>query len=237
MKKMRLVPEAKFRQMTESEAAKSSTVLLQAINQPEQREMIKKYNQAQNIQNDESKSTDVKRVVYNEMMQDYFTMKDKVKGVRYQERNNSKVVDDTVNMMPASLKSSAEKLMNRIKENDGVISWESNGEVSIHGKKLVGSNITDLVGDVIRQTKEENLDREPFLRVLAELNTPEVLIKNKSALLQFRRMKNRNTPLYRPKGIPDHQMKSELSSMDYKETDSPMKKVRKAAAKISWANT
>ena len=157
---MRLIPEAKFRQLTECETMKNSNSILQAINHPEQREMIKKYHLAQNTLNDDSKPTDAKRAEYNELMQEYLMFKDKVKGVRYHERSKekgidrNKDVDDTVNMMPTSLKSSAEKLMNRIKEND-VITWQPNGEVSIHGQKLVGSNITDLVGDVIRQTKKE----------------------------------------------------------------------------------
>ena len=136
MNKMRLVPEAKFRQLTECETMKNSNSILQAINHPEQREMIKKYHLAQNTLNDESKPTDVKRAEHNELMQEYLMLKDKVKGVRYPERrNHDKGVDDTVNMMPTSLKSSAEKLMNRIKESEGVIAWEPNGEVSIHGKK------------------------------------------------------------------------------------------------------
>ena len=231
---MRLIPEAKFRQLTECETMKNSNSILQAVNRPEQREMIKKYHLAQNTLNDESKPTDVKRAEYNELMQEYIMLKDKVKGVRYPERSNEKGIDDTVNMMPTSLKSSAEKLMNRIKESEGVITWEPNGEVSIHGKKLVGSNITDLVGDVIRQTKEENIDRETFLRGLAELNAPETLIKNKSALTQFRKLKNRSAPLFRPRGIPEHQLKSEASSMDY--GDSPVKKMRKATEQIAWVN-
>ena len=119
---MRLVPEAKFRQLTECESMKNSNSILQAINRPEQREMIKKYHLAQNTLNDESKPVDVKRAEYNELMQEYLMFKDKVKGVRYPERSNEKGIDDTVNMMPTSLKSSAEKLMNRIKEND-VITW------------------------------------------------------------------------------------------------------------------
>ena len=99
---------------------------------------------------------------------------------------------------------------------------------------FMDKNSSESCSDVIRQTKEENVDRGIFLRGLAELNTPETLIKNKSALMQFRKLKNRSAPLFRPRGIPEHQLKSEASSMDYE--DSPTKKRTKATEQIAWVN-
>ena len=107
--------------------------------------------------------------------------------------------------MPTSLQSAARILLNRMKGNEDVISWTPSGEVSIHGEKLRGSNIIDLVGDVLRGVKTENPDRHAFLQVLAELNTPSTLIKKKSALQQFQKRNN----VIRPKGIPENQLEDE----------------------------
>ena len=49
MKKLVLVPEARFRALSECETSKNSSAIMQAINNPEQREMVRSYNTAQSI--------------------------------------------------------------------------------------------------------------------------------------------------------------------------------------------
>lgn len=198
-----LVPELQFKQFKNETLNKAP--ILQAVQRPEQREMVKKYNVAQQIIHDVDKPNDLQMSEYNEHMQDFSLLKDRMKGARQPPLDIQKLnqIDhDVVETMPASLQSSARVLLNRIKGNDDIISWTPSGEVSIHGEKLRGSNIVDLVGDVLRGVKTENPDRHAFLQVLAELNTPTSLIKNKSALRQFQKRKN----VIRPKGIPQHQL-------------------------------
>ena len=81
------------------------------------------------------------------------------------------------------------------KTDENIISWSpTNGEVSIRGRRLEGSNIADLVGDVMRSSsskssKRENPNRVAFIDALVEMNAPETLIKNRDAFKHFRQMK------------------------------------------------
>ena len=112
--------------------------------------------------------------------------------------------------MPTSLQSSAQKLIDQLKDNKEVISWTPNGEVSIRGEKIPGSNLIDLISNTIRNTKTTHPTRFPFLKALAEINTPDSMIKNKSALEQFQKNQGsaaQDLAKIRPKGIPEHQLK------------------------------
>ena len=134
--------------------------------------------------------------------------------------------------MPDSLKSNSRNLMIRIQKTDeNLISWSPNGEVSIRGRRLEGSNIADLVGDVMRSSssksslRKENPNRVAFIDALAEMNAPDTLIKNRDALKQFQQMKENNAPSpakrtraighRQPSGIPEHILKES----DYDDDD------------------
>lgn len=234
MKKLILLPESKYLQLTEGSNSRGNAFnVLQAVQHPEQREMIKKYNLTHSILSDAGgKPRDVKMSEYRDAMNDFSVLRDQVKYVPTPKAiSDDRAVDDAVNLMPATLQSNAKMLMDRLKEEDGVISWTSKGEVSIHGQRLPGTNITDLVGDVIRSTRTEMPERERFLNVLAELNTPETLIRNKSALEQYRRIKNRGA-IKRPPGLPEADEGVMLPSMRKKKKS----KVNKMQ-KIDWNNT
>ncbi len=110
-----------------------------------------------------------------------------------------------MNTVSASLQSSAQRLMERMEENKEVISWTPSGAVTINGEQLPGTHIADLVGDVVRATQTPMLERDRFLRVLAELNTPEALIKNRAALRQYRLIKN-GSFIAHPPGVPGRQL-------------------------------
>ena len=90
-----------------------------------------------------------------------------------------------VDVLPTSQKGNAQKLLRLLRAHgDEVVSWTRNGEVSIHGQRLRGTNIVDLIGDVVRSSpsKAIALQRERFLSVLVEANVHETLVKNKTAL-------------------------------------------------------
>ena len=109
--------------------------------------------------------------------------------------------------------------------------------MSILGQKLPGMNITDLVSDVIRASKSEVPDRDRFLRILSELNTPEAFIKNKRALAHYRRIKNTSV-LKRPPGIPQNQFElNNIASLSSDEEDMPVKRKKKTSTSdIDWEN-
>lgn len=213
MKKFVLLPEAKHRQaLAESTSVASvNRDVLQSIQQPEQREMLKRYHLAQNILEDARRSPngDAKMDEYREAMQDFTLLRDQRGGVKLpqqpvaKKRRNESVDDDdddratesdaaVVDVLPTSQRVNAQKLMQLLrKHGDDVVSWTRNGEVSIRGQRLHGTNIVDLIGDVVRSTPSKMIapQREQFLSALADANVPETLVKNKTALERYREIK------------------------------------------------
>ena len=243
-----LVPEREFSEFKNWKSNRGGVVggsIVQAVRNPEQREMVKKFHAAQEIFNDSSKPYELRKAQYDETMRDFHTLKNKISGFRANSSipatkqaddkdDKEKSVDDVVDLMPDSLKSNARNLMRRIQKNtnENLISWSpTNGEVSIRGRRLEGSNIADLVGDVMRSssskslTKRENPNRVAFIDALVEMNAPETLIKNRDALKQFRQMKENYLPPpakrtkaighHQPPGIPEHILKES----DYDDDD------------------
>lgn len=88
--------------------------------------------------------------------------------------------NDLLNTFPKSLKNKASLLLKQIKQS-GVIAWDGLGCVSIHGNRLQGSNIIDLLNDVIRsrKTDTEPAGRDQFIKCLSDINVPHILIGNK----------------------------------------------------------
>ena len=50
----------------------------------------------------------------------------------------------------------ATALLNRLKARHDVISWDETGQVTLDGKKIRGSNISDLISDAMRSRKNFN---------------------------------------------------------------------------------
>ena len=198
MKKFVLIPQNKYLQLTSNNGS-----IVQAIHQPEQREMIKKYNLATSVLNDSSTPASQQISEYKDAIHDFSVLRGQKSIESKKPAPSDRVLDEVVNLMPASLRNDTEILMNRIKDDD-VVSWTPRGEVSIHGEKLNGINIGDLIADVIRSTKKPMAQRKQFLSALLEMNTPEAMIKNKGALQEFRKMKNP-----RPPGIPAYKYESD----------------------------
>ena len=217
MNNLVLVPEREFSEFKNWKLRRGVSVdggIIQAIHNPEQREMVKKYHAAQEVLNDSNKPYELRKAQYDEIMRSFHTLKDRISGIRgisnpeigkSQEDNinndeKDKSIDDIVDIMPESIKWNARNLMKQIQKNgnENLISWSpTNGEVSIRGSRLAGSNIIDLVGDVMRSStgkisKKKNPNRDAFIDALVEMYAPETLIKNRDALRQFREMKENN---------------------------------------------
>lgn len=157
--------------------------------------MLKRYNLAQNVLRNAPR-TDASMAEYREAMDDFALLRDQVGRVttspKCESMNDTKdVLNDAVNLLPASQKANAQKLMNMLRSHDDVISWSPNGEVSIRGKRVPGTNVVDLVGDVLRPSTSKTIapQREQFLSALADVNIPETVIKNKGALERYREIK------------------------------------------------
>ena len=60
------------------------------------------------------------------------------------------------------------------------MSWEDDGTVKLYGKSIPGSNITDLVNDVIRHCKgNERTGWQAFSEDLRDMNIPQDVIGNR----------------------------------------------------------
>ena len=128
----------------------------------------------------------------------------------------------------------------RTQGND-VVSWSKNGDVKIHGKRLRGTNIVDLVGDVVRTTpsKTNTPERDYFLNALAEVNIPETLVKNKTALERYRLKKtdtNRVTEVEKEENDEKNINNDNASSSSAQKVEKPVRKKQKQAGhtNIDW---
>ena len=202
MKQFVLVPEEEHRQW---KANKNEA--LRAIHRPEEREMLKRYELAQNLLHEAKRTSDETKLdEYHEAMQDVTLLRDRQTRVQQQQPTHQQPTKqakeednvDLVNALPASQQTNARKLMQILQtQGDGIVSWTRNGDVQIHGQRVRGANIADLVSDVVRSTpsKTSAPERERFLSALAKVNVPETLVKNKSALEQYRVIKSDATTM------------------------------------------
>lgn len=89
---------------------------------------------------------------------------------------------EIVSSLPQKYRKKAELLISRLLSS-GKISWNSDGTVSIKGGVIPGSNITDLVGDVMRSRKNVNPKGiDSFASLLTEINMPKEFIGNPKRL-------------------------------------------------------
>ena len=101
MKKFVLVPETKHRQALAASAASENRDVLQSIQHPEQREMLKRYHLAQNTLHDTQRSSDggAKMDEYHEVMQDFSLLRDRGSGVRPPSRHKQTNGNETMTMV------------------------------------------------------------------------------------------------------------------------------------------
>ena len=103
------------------------------------------------------------------------TVKKEVKG----EIPADQVSTEIIQSVPKTLKNRAELLMQKLKQRGDVINWNDRGELVYNGKDVRGSNMLDLVNDVLRNRKSSTPQGwEYFARGLAHMNIPNELIHN-----------------------------------------------------------
>jgi hypothetical protein len=98
------------------------------------------------------------------------------------EKINDNKVDNVKHLLmstvPEKYKEKASQLYMFLKEKSE-INWDSNGFVKINGTDLRGSNIIDLINDILRHRKNSKPSGwQNFALTLRALNTPETLIGN-----------------------------------------------------------
>ena len=83
---------------------------------------------------------------------------------------SSKMNQLVIDSMPSTMKCKAQLLVSLLKTNPNV-SWEDDGTVKLYGESIPGSNIIDLVNDVIRHHKgSEPTGWQAFAEGLRDMN-------------------------------------------------------------------
>ena len=196
----RKVTEAEFNRLKQQELSVTpASTILGDVKRPNERDLVKTYENMEKMLQDPSKSNQEQVAEHVEMMNDFGVYKNRVIGphdfkrdIASEELNvdTDSVIAETVELMPPTLQKQARQLLNRLSKRKDLISLSKNGEVTIGGEKLNGSNIGDLVGDVLRLRKSSTPERTRFLNVLAKANVPNELVKNKAALANYRKIKS-----------------------------------------------
>lgn len=85
--------------------------------------------------------------------------------------------------LPKSLKNMGESLLQILRTHPEILSWNSQGEISIKGKIIPNSNLADLVSMILTNKKKTDyVGKQNFLSTLQELNVPQLYFKNKHLL-------------------------------------------------------
>ena len=87
----------------------------------------------------------------------------------------SEIEADVVDTVPKTMQGKARRLMERMKRN---MSWTARGELIHEGVPIVGSNVVDLVNDVLRKRNTNPTGWQPFARQLRAMNLPMELVGN-----------------------------------------------------------
>ena len=82
---------------------------------------------------------------------------------------------DVVDTVPKTMQGKARRFMERLKRN---MSWTARGELIHDGVPVAGSNVVDLVNDLLRKRKTDPTGWQPFARQLRAMNLPMELVGN-----------------------------------------------------------
>lgn len=178
---------------------------------PQTKGLVRLDNQMDTILNDSSLPEDQKAQLYSQTLQRYLTMYNKnlptpmqtstistesvnpsTSNTPSQPSNNppSNIEKEIMNSVPKTFKSQAQGVINKLKANSQQISWNDKGELISNGAVVPGTNVVDLVTDVVRPRKNfEPRGYEAFAQQLAKINMPEDLMRNdarRRLVLQYR---------------------------------------------------
>ena len=137
-----------------------------------------------------------KVTLYNQVLQRYNVLADKriKEPLRVVTVNESEVASESgskgavrapisgleatvLATVPKTMKAKASRLMEDLKRD---IEWTARGELIHDGVPVVGSNVVDLVNDLLRKRKTAPTGWQPFARQLRAINLPMTLVGNVS---------------------------------------------------------
>ena len=105
---------------------------------------------------------------------------------------------DVVDTVPKTMQAKARRLMEHLKR---VVAWTARGELIHEGVPVAGSNVVDLVNDLLRKRKTYPTGWQPFARKLRAINLPMELVGN-AARRAYIRQATTATPSHRASTTP-----------------------------------
>ncbi len=165
-------------------------VNLTPLTNPNKDQVVKEMNEMSSILSS-SLPESLKASRFNESVKNYSTFADKLSPT-VQQNPPTVQPNDMFDSLPSTFRTPANVLMKELQKHPNVIQWDpATHEVTVEGRTLRGSNIVDLIGDVMRTRKSKQpAHGNSFLQALAKLNLPESFVKNKYRISQFRSYKH-----------------------------------------------
>ena len=87
----------------------------------------------------------------------------------------SRIEADVVDTVPKTMQGKSRRLMEHLKRD---IAWTARGELIHEGVPVAGSNVADLVNDLLRKRKTDPTGWQPFARQLRAMNLSMELVGN-----------------------------------------------------------
>ena len=221
-KKMVLVPVEMLKRLQQS---RDTTPLTDPLKEG----VVRKMGEIRNIANDSSTSDETKAHRYRELYSSYTPlankflesrvrtvekpmMEEKTKVGEEIQKDGGDNIGEALNMLPKTLREAGRHLLNELRRHPGRISWDDSSTVSIDGKVLRGSNISDLLGYVLRTRKsvKSPAHTSAFLHLLASINTPDEFVRNDAERERFRTLKTRGERDYSSDSLGERAASSSL---------------------------
>ena len=193
-KKMTLVPIEMLENLT-----KNST--LAALEQPNKEYLLKKIETVNNLNENNNLPENIKA---NRLAQNIKEVSVIANKSMPSETTNPSIpqvndmfesYDKQLENIPKTYQRLTKNLLRELKRHQNRIQVDQNtNEVTLDGKKLIHSNLIDLLADITRPRKKaiRPMHAETFLRFISSLAIPEELIGNKARIPTLRKYKSLN---------------------------------------------
>ena len=157
--------------------------------------------------------------MYQELQQQYLTLSHKpkpsvpvhivkatVKDTETPSTSTQDVIDPYKELLlgsvPSRMRNKASRLVQFLKQNPSILSWNNRGEMSYMGQPVEGTNIQDIIYSMYTpRSTHMPIGQEKFLRGLAQMNAPETLLSNSKVKQRLRAEKTSQTPNIPMEGV------------------------------------
>ena len=162
-------------------------------NQPKAEEHVEPEEKLHDLLQDKQLSSDNKMKLYNHELQKIMDSNNFTKSETIEQDadsddeeisfaahdDKSRIEKEVLASLPCSLQTKGKLLLERLKANN--ISWNTTGELVINSQRYDGTNIIDLVNDIMRNRKySAPFGWQIFADQLIRLNVPQEMVVNKS---------------------------------------------------------